>query len=114
LEVYTNKNKSKSKKTGFIWYKMTIKQKIYLSLSVFVFLLTFIAIFQRFETIYFIGFETKIIWIPIWLAVLILPLLNLYEIAINTDDFNKTYWIGLVFNLITIAFMMCYFKLELF
>ena len=93
---------------------MTTKQKIYLALSIFVFLLTFIAVFQRFETIYFIGYETEIIWIPIWIAVVILPLLNLYEIAINTEDFNKTYWISLVFNLITIAFMLRYFKLELF
>jgi hypothetical protein len=92
---------------------MTTKQKIFLSLSIFVFLLTFIAIFQRFETIHFIGFETKIIWIPIWIAVVVLPLLNLYEIAINTDDFNKVYWISLVFNLITIAFMLRYFKMEL-
>ena len=48
-------------------------------------MLTFVAIFQNFETIHFIGFETKIIWIPIWIAVVILPLLNLYEIAINTE-----------------------------
>ncbi len=92
---------------------MTTKQKIYLLLSVLLLLLTFIAVFQRFETIYFIGYETEIIWIPIWIAVVILPLLNLYEIAINTDDFNKTYWISLVFNLITIAFMLRYFEMEL-
>ena len=46
--------------------------------------MTFVAIFQNFETIYIIGFETEIIWIPIWIAVVILPSLNIYEIAFAT------------------------------
>ena len=92
---------------------MTTKNKIYLFLSVFVLLLTFVAVFQNFETIYFIGFETEIIWIPIWIAVVILPLLNLYEIAVNTDYYNKYYWLALIFNLISIFFILRYFKIEL-
>ena len=93
---------------------MTTKNKIYLFLSVLVLLLTFVGIFQNFETIHFIGFETEIIWIPIWIAVVILPLLNLYEIAINTDDINKYYWISLVLNVLTILFILRYFKINLF
>jgi hypothetical protein len=93
---------------------MTKKNKIYLFLSVLVLLLTFAAIFQNFETIHFIGFETEIIWIPIWIAVVILPLLNLYEIAVNTDDFSKYYWFSLVLNVLTILFILRYFKIELF
>ena len=92
---------------------MTKKNKIYLFLSILVLLLTFVGIFQNFETIHFIGFETKIIWIPIWIVVVILPLLNLYEIATNTDDFNKYYWLALLFNLITIFFIIRYFKINL-
>jgi hypothetical protein len=92
---------------------MTIKNKIYLFLSVLVLLLTFVAIFQNFETVHFIGFETEIIWIPIWIAVVILPLINLYEIATNTDDYNKYYWLALIFNLISIFFILRYFKMEL-
>ena len=92
---------------------MTTRNKIYLFLSVLVLLLTFVAIFQNFETVHFIGFETEIIWIPIWIAVVILPLLNLYEIATNTDDYNKYYWLALVFNLISIFFILRYFKIEL-
>ena len=76
-------------------------------------MLTFVAIFQNFETIHFIGFETKIIWVPIWIAVVILPLLNLYEIAINTEESNYYYWISLLINIVTILFMIRYFKLEL-
>jgi len=93
---------------------MTTKNKIYLFLSVLVLLLTFVAIFQNFETIHFIGFETEIIWIPIWIAVVILPLLNLYEIAVNADDFSKNYWFSLVLNVLTILFILRYFKIELF
>ncbi|WP_445712996.1 hypothetical protein [Flavobacterium sp.] len=93
---------------------MTAKNKIYLLLSILVLLLTFVAIFQNFETIHFIGFETEIIWIPIWIGVVILPLLNLYEIAINKEDYNKYYWISLVLNIVTIVFMLRYFKMELF
>ena len=92
---------------------MTTKNKIYLFLSILVLLLTFVGIFQNFETIHFIGFETEIIWIPIWIAIVVLPLLNLYEIAINTDDYNKYYWLALVINLISIFFILRYFKIEL-
>lgn len=93
---------------------MTTKNKIYLFLSVLVLLLTFVGIFQNFETIHFIGFETEVIWIPIWIAVVILPLLNLYEITVNTDDLSKYYWISLVLNVLTILFILRYFKINLF
>jgi hypothetical protein len=92
---------------------MTKKNKLYLVLSIIVFILTFVAIFQQFETIHFIGFETKIIWIPIWIAIVVLPLLNLYEIAVNTEESNGFYWLSLLINIITILFMIRYFKLEL-
>ena len=92
---------------------MTKKNKLYLVLSIIVFILTFVAIFQQFETIHFIGFETKIIWIPIWIAIVVLPLLNLYEIAVNTEESNRFYWLSLLINIITILFMIRYFKLEL-
>ena len=92
---------------------MSTKNKVYLLLSIVVLLMTFVGIFQNFETIHFIGFETKIIWIPIWIAVVILPLLNLYEIATNTDDYNKYYWLALAINLISIFFILRYFKIEL-
>ncbi len=92
---------------------MKNKNKWYLSLSIIVFILTFVAIFQNFETIHFIGFETKIIWIPIWIAIVVLPLLNLYEIAVNTAESNRYYWLSLLINIITILFMIRYFKLEL-
>ena len=90
---------------------MSTKNKIYLVLSIVVLLMTFVAIFQNFETIHFIGFETEIIWIPVWVGVVILPLLNLYEISVNTDDYNKYYWFALVINLISIFFILRYFEI---
>ena len=92
---------------------MATKNKIYLLLSIVVLVMIFVAIFQNFETIHFIGFETEIIWIPIWIAVVILPLLNLYEIAINTNDYNKHHWLALVINLISIFFILRCFKIDL-
>ena len=98
----------------FIWFNMTTKNKIYLSLSIIILFLTFVAIFQNFDIVYFIGFETEIIWIPIWIAVVVLPLLNVYEIATNTDDFNKYYWMSLILNILTILFILRHFKMNLF
>lgn len=92
---------------------MSTKSKIYLILSIVVLLMTFVAIFQNFETIYFIGFETEIIWIPIWIGVIILPLLNLYQIVVTIDDFNKYYCLSLIINIVTILFIIRYFKMEL-
>lgn len=75
--------------------------------------MTFVGIFQNFETVHFIGFETEIIWIPIWISVVILPILNLYEIVINTNNYNKYYWLSLLLNLISIFFILRYYKIEL-
>ena len=92
---------------------MNLKPILYLILSIVILIMTLVAIFQNFETINFIGFETEVIWIPIWIGVVILPLLNLYEIAVNTDDYNKHYWLALIINLISIFFILRYFKIEL-
>ena len=92
---------------------MNVKPILYLILSIVILIMTLVGIFQNFETVHFIGFETEIIWIPIWIAVVILPLLNLYEIATNTDDYNKYYWLALAINLISIFFILRYFKIEL-
>ena len=92
---------------------MNLKPILYLILSIVILIMTLVAIFQNFETINFIGFETEVIWIPIWIGVVILPLLNLYEIAVNTNDYNKHYWLALIINLISIIFILRYFKIEL-
>ena len=92
---------------------MTTKNKIYLALSVVVLLLTFVAILKNFETIELLGIQTEVIWVPIWIAVVILPLLNIYEIAVTIDGFSKYYWLGLLLNVITMFFILREFKMEL-
>ena len=92
---------------------MNLKPILYLILSAVILIMTLVGIFQNFEIIHFIGFETEVIWIPIWIAVVILPLLNLYEIAVNTHNYNKYYWLALVINLISIFFILRYFEIAL-
>jgi hypothetical protein len=92
---------------------MATKNKYYLFASILILLLTFVAILQTFETVTIIGFDTEIIWIPIWIAIVILPLLNLYEIVVHTDEINKYSWISLSLNIGTILFILRYFKIEL-
>lgn len=92
---------------------MNVKPILYLILSIVILIMTLVAIFQNFETINFIGFETEVIWIPIWIGVVILPLLNLYEIVVYTDDYNKHYWLALLLNVISIFFVLRNFNIEL-
>ena len=92
---------------------MNLKPILYLILSIVILIMTLVAIFQNFETINFIGFETEIIWIPVWIGIVILPLLNLYEITVNTDDYNKHYWLALLLNVISIFFVLRNFNIEL-
>ncbi|MCA1967207.1 MAG: hypothetical protein LDL23_11230 [Flavobacterium sp.] len=92
---------------------MNLKPILYLILSAVILIMTLVGIFQNFEIIHFIGFETEVIWIPIWIGIVILPLLNLYEITVNTDDYNKHYWLALLLNVISIFFVLRNFNIEL-
>jgi len=92
---------------------MATKNKFYLVASILTLVLTFVAILQTFESVVIVGFYTEIIWIPIWIAVVFLPIVNIYEIAVDTDEINKYSWTSLILNLITILFILRYFKIEL-
>lgn len=92
---------------------MTIKNKYYLLASILTLVLTFVAILQTYATVIIMGIDTEIIWIPIWIAVVFLPIVNIYEIAVHTDEINKYSWISLILNLVTILFILRYFKIEL-
>lgn len=92
---------------------MAAKNKYYLFASILTLLFTFVAILQSFETVSVLGLTTEILWIPIWIAVVVLPLLNVYEIVVHPDDMNRYSWIGLMLNIVTILFVLRYFKLEL-
>ena len=92
---------------------MATKNKYYLFASILTLLLTILAILQTFETVSVLGLEAEIQWIPIWIAVVVLPLLNVYEIVVHPDDMNRYSWIGLMLNIVTILFVLRYFKIEL-
>ena len=81
---------------------MTLKNKLYLFLSVLSFLMVLLSIVKNFDTIEVIGMQVPIIWIPLAILLLILPLLNCVEIIKNNDQPNLYYWIGLIFNILAI------------
>jgi hypothetical protein len=91
---------------------MTTKHKFYLLASILTLVLTLVAIFQKFETVSIIGMETAMIWIPIWILVVLLPLLNLYEIIAQPDELNRFAWISLILNMVTVLFILRYFNIE--
>lgn len=49
----------------------------------------------------------------VWLFILILPFLNIYAIIINPDSDNKYYWVALIFNMLTIVFIMKMYHIDL-
>lgn len=93
---------------------MTIKNKIYLGLSVSVFFMTMLTILMSGESVGVLNDSLSIQWILIYAVSLLLPIFNVAEIIINREDWSKYYWIGLFFNVLTIIFILRYFKIELF
>jgi uncharacterized Tic20 family protein len=93
---------------------MTLKNKIYLFLSVLSFLLVLLSIVKKFDSIELIGMQVPIIWIPLAILLLVLPLLNCVEIIKNNDQPNLYYWIGLMFNILAMIFTLRFFKIPFF
>jgi hypothetical protein len=93
---------------------MTIKNILYLSLSIIVFFTTMFIILMSSEPQGILDDSLSMQWILIYLFSLLLPIFNLAEIIINRDDWSKYYWLGLLFNIMTIIFIMRYFKIEWF
>ena len=86
------------------------KEYILLILSVFTFLYVLFAIVKG-TLLYPISFE----WYQmVWVFILGLPLVNSAQIIVNRDDINLHYWIAIVFNILTIAFIMKQYKIPLF
>jgi hypothetical protein len=93
---------------------MNSKNKWYLFLSVLSFLMVLLSIVKNFDTVELIGLEVPIIWIPLSILLLVLPLLNCVEIIKNNDQPNLFYWIGLLFNILAMIFTLRFFKIPLF
>jgi len=85
---------------------MITKPKLYLSLSIFAFILLFLGIVKRFFAITMFGVTFDIIWIPTTLLVFAMPLLNCVEIIKNTYEINILHWFGLLLNVICMIFLL--------
>lgn len=92
---------------------MNNKEKIYLSSSIVVFIATLFCILSSDIPNGVLDESISIHWIVILVLTLLLPIFNLAEIIINRNDWSKYYWIGLCFNILTIAFVMRFFKISL-
>jgi uncharacterized membrane protein len=92
---------------------ITMKNKIYLSLSIAVLFTTFFAIATGDGAVGVLDHTLSIQWIVLLIFCLVLPLVNTAEIIINNRSRNVLYWIGLLLNVITIFFVMRYFEIEL-
>lgn len=92
---------------------MTTKNKIYLVLSIVVFISTIFSILTSSDSFGILDNSLSIQWIILFVFILVLPIFNLAEIIINRDDWSKFYWIGLIFNVLTIIFVMRFFEIKL-
>lgn len=92
---------------------MIAKNKLFLCLSIVVFFVLLVSIVTSGELQGNLDDSLPIFWIVLLILVFLLPILNLAEIILNKDSWNKLYWIGLIFNLLSIFFVMRYFAIEL-
>jgi hypothetical protein len=91
-----------------------VKKKIYLFWSFLTLLLSIIAILGNYQTVTLFELNFEIIWLPIFLSIAILPLLNIAEVIMDKRDNNIFFWIGIILNISTIFIVLRYFKIELF
>lgn len=92
---------------------MTTKNKLFLGLSIATFLATLFSILSSDVPNGILNNSLSISWIILLILGFLLPVFNLAEIIINRNDWNKMYWLGLIFNVLTIAFMMRYFQIDI-
>jgi hypothetical protein len=88
---------------------MTDKKNILLALSIISFLLLLTAIFVSFEKIEAFGIQFSIIWIPVWILSILLPIFNFAEIILERDYISKRIVVALIFNIINMFFISRHF-----
>ncbi|WP_338410471.1 hypothetical protein [uncultured Flavobacterium sp.] len=93
---------------------MTHKNKFYLSLSIINLIIALYAIFTDSSPLHILSAQIRPIWLFVFVLAILLSIINLAEIIINKDDWNKWYWIALFFNITTLIFVMRFFKISLF
>lgn len=91
---------------------MTTKNKLFLGLSIATFLATLFSILSSDVPNGILNNSLALHWIILLAFGFLLPVFNLAEIIINRNEWNKMYWLGIIFNVLTIAFMMRYFQID--
>ena len=64
------------------------KEKVYLFLSLISTFLLLTGIIQVFPEVTFMGLHFSLIWIPVWILTLLLPLYGIIEIIKRVDEVN--------------------------
>jgi cytochrome bd-type quinol oxidase subunit 2 len=90
------------------------KKNIYLTLSLLSFLLLVIVMFTNGTKITLFEMEFAVIWIPVWILSLFLPLLILAELAIHRDEISKRLIIALVLTIVNMFYIIRYFGFQFF
>ncbi len=90
------------------------KKNIYLALSLLSFLLLVIAMFTNGAKITLFEIEFAVIWIPVWILSLFLPLLILAVLVVDRNEISKRLIISLLLTLINMFFLIRFFAFEFF
>jgi hypothetical protein len=90
------------------------KKNLYLGLSLLSFLLLVIAMFTNGTKITLFEMEFAVIWIPVWILSLFLPLLILAELAIHRDEISKRLIIALILTIVNMFYIIRYFGFQFF
>lgn len=93
---------------------MTDKKNIFLALSIISFVLLLTAIFVSFDKIEALGMQFSIIWIPVWILTIFLPIFNFAEIILERDYTSKRIVVALIFNIINMFFISRHFGFVFF
>lgn len=90
------------------------KKNIYLALSLLSFLLLVIAMFTNGAKITLFEMEFAVIWIPVWILSLFLPLFILAALVVDRDEISKRLIISLLLALINMLFLIRFFAFDFF
>jgi cytochrome bd-type quinol oxidase subunit 2 len=93
---------------------MTNKKNIFLALSIISFVLLLTAIFVSFDEIEAFGMQFSIIWIPVWILSILLPIFNFAEIILERNRISKRIVVALIFNIINMFLIIRHFGFVFF
>lgn len=93
---------------------MTDKKNIFLALSIISFIMLLTAIFVSFDEIDAFGMQFSVIWIPVWMLTILLPIFNFAELILERDRISKRIVVAIIFNIINMFFIIRHFGFEFF